>query len=401
MLGCSLIIWLNHFQFGTIRKSIQNPLRFNTAAGINHPVLKDLGEQIANDPLPAGKEPESYQSKIAVVNINAQPTVALNSAQQTSVLQERKTGNFGLCKTAAPFATVRNIPRRVTSSIRVQPEPGYSVEFWGKVGFAPVPPFFMNTHDPVNQDVFISGSVHRATEPWDSYIWTLFVNILEKAGPGTTVVDVGANIGYFSLLAASMGQRVISFEPMNRNVAKFQASIDRNDFQERITLFQNAISYDSSNQVKLSATHHTNQGNGRIEIITPSKETKEGVYGQDYVDTITIDDIINEDVLLMKIDVEGFEGAVLNGAKKLLCWHVVKFITIEFSTETRESKDCPALGLLQLLEAVGYVISDIVPDAPRLSPTLLDRFPPNILFRLLDTSQPPGHRLGPLSACQM
>ena len=286
----------------------------------------------------------------------------------------------------------------MTSSIQVQTEPGYSVEFWGKVEFAPVPSFFMNTHDPINQDVFISGSVHRATGPWDSYIWNLFVNILAKAGPGNIVVDVGANIGYFSLLAASMGQRVISFEPMNRNAAKFQASIDRNDFQEQISLYQNAISYDSSSQVKLSATHHTNQGNGRIEIITTSKE---GVYGQDYVDMMTIDDVVNEDVLLMKIDVEGFEGAVLNGAKKLLCWHVVKFITIEFSTETRESKDCPARGLLQLLEAVGYVISDIVPDAPRLSPALLDRFPPNILFRLQDTLQPPGHRLGPSSACKM
>ena len=63
----------------------------------------------------------------------------------------------------------------------------------------------MNTHDPVNQDVFISGSVHRAAEPWDPYNWNLFVDILVKAGPGNAVVDVGANISYFSLLAASMG----------------------------------------------------------------------------------------------------------------------------------------------------------------------------------------------------
>ena len=64
----------------------------------------------------------------------------------------------------------------------------------------------------------------------------------------------------------------------------------------------------------------------------------------------------------MKIDVEGSEGAVLNGAKGLICWNLVLYITIEFSDDTRHSQDCPAGRMLQLLESIGYAISDVVAE---------------------------------------
>ena len=312
-------------------------------------------------------------------------------------------GNFGFCLTTKSSRVVlraNNIPNQVSSSAVIPAEHGYDKDFWGKVDFPPVPHFFINTHDPVNQDIYISGTVHQGTQPWDPYVWNLFVRILADAGPDNLVVDVGANLGYFSLMAASMGQRVVSFEPMNRNAAKFQSSILRNHFQDRINLHQNAVSYESSGTVTLDATHHTNQGNGKIEeeaVAVGLLKQKEGIYGQDYVETIRLDDVLllrNNNILLMKIDVEGFESAVLDGAKSLICWNVVRFITIEFSPQTRESKNCNALRMLQLFDAIGYAISDINrADSPRLSPLQLNQYPPNILFRLLDTSTPPGKRL--------
>lgn len=124
-----------------------------------------------------------------------------------------------------------------------------------------------------------------------------------------------------------------------------------------------------------------------------------GVYGQGYVNTIRIDDVIDTNVLLMKIDVEGFESGVLNGAKRLMCWNIVNYITIEFSLETRQSAECPALSMLQLVETLGYEISDIVPNAPPLKSRDFENFPPNILFRLLNSSMAPAYRLGPKSVC--
>jgi FkbM family methyltransferase len=54
------------------------------------------------------------------------------------------------------------------------------------------------------------------------------------------VVDVGANIGYFSLACAALGARVIVFEPMLRNVRKLSKSVYRNHFLDRLTVYQNA-----------------------------------------------------------------------------------------------------------------------------------------------------------------
>ena len=323
----------------------------------------------------------------------------------TTPVQNRKQlaphSNFGLCHGLVNSTDTQNIPHEIRYGTQILVETQYQNDFWGNVNFPPVPPFQINTHDPHAQDVYISGSIHQVRRPWDPFIWNLFVRVLnESRHHGNSdvplVVDVGANLGYFSLLAASMGFKVISFEPMNRNVAKFLSSVARNHLENKITIYQNAVTYNSGGFVTMTETHDSNQGNGQIRAYSLSKN---GVYGQEFVDTITIDDVINTNVLLMKIDVEGFESAVLNGAKRLICWNVVTYITIEFSHETRQSTDCPAQEMLQLLESVGYEISDVVPDAPPLMSANFAKFPPNILFRLLNLSTAPAYRLGPKSVC--
>ena len=261
-------------------------------------------------------------------------------------------------------------------------EPGYNVDFWGVVRIAPVPAFHINTHDPEKQDVFISGSVHAGKDPWDPYVWELFVRVLSEADG--LVVDVGANIGYFTLMAAAMGHRVVAFEPMNRNAAKLQSSIARNGFQRQVVLYHNAASFESSGKVSLTETHHTNQGNGQMRS---ARADVSGVYGVDYSETVTLDDAIHEDVLLLKIDVEGFESAVLDGAQRLVCEFTVRFITIEFSETTAKNQLCPVERMLNFFESLGYTISDIVPHAPTLSASEFHRFPPNILFTLQDKAR--------------
>lgn len=275
-------------------------------------------------------------------------------------------------------------------------EPGFTQDFWGIVYFSPVPPYHINTHNPETQDIFISGSVHSARAPWDRYVWDLFIAVFKRHPSPAVVVDVGANIGYFSLMAASMGHKVYSFEPMNRNVAKLQSSILKNHLEHKITLIQNAVTYDSTGSVTLRATHESNQGNG---MIMPDVASMSGALGQDYAHTIRLDDVIREDVLLMKIDVEGYEGSVLNGAKSLICNHIVRYIAIEFSSNTRYSQICSANAMLATLELIGYAISDIVLDSPVLQ--MNPQLPPNLLFTLTDPSRPPASRHGmvPDSPC--
>ena len=140
--------------------------------------------------------------------------------------------------------------------------------YWANVSFPPVPAFMINTHDPIKQDIYISGAIQGKT-PWDVYLWTLMVEVAprptDRIVSKTVMVDVGANIGYFALMSAAMGYDcVIAFEPMAHNLAKFQSSILRNSFENIITLYPYAASFESRQFVHLEATHETNQGNGHI-----------------------------------------------------------------------------------------------------------------------------------------
>jgi len=250
---------------------------------------------------------------------------------------------------------------------------------WGSVDFAPVPRYFMNTHDPVTEDIFISGSVHAGLQPWDPYVWDLFVRILRPRGG--LVVDVGANLGYFSLMAAAMGCQVVAFEPMERNLARFLASIARNDgFAARITVYQNAVAHHSGRVVALRPTQaSTNFGNGQIVGVAQDSDA--------YVQTVRLDDVLSptQTVELLKLDVEGFELSALDGARSLLCSGAVRHIVLEWSEATRDNPDCPSREGLRRMAAIGYTLSDIVPDAPSLSPDT-PALPPNLLLTLRQPS---------------
>lgn len=263
--------------------------------------------------------------------------------------------------------------KRLAPAFTTPPPPtNYSRDFWGVVNFPPVPAFHINTHDPVRQDVFISGSVHGGREPWDRYIWDLLVRVLLPPSTSELVVDVGANVGYFTLMAAALGYDVVAIEPMGRNSAKLLASIARNPgFDRRIRVVSAAASFRAGDVVSLGATHATNQGNGRI-----------GAHGEDHAITVTLDDVVRQrNVALMKIDVEGHEPAVLHGARHLLCHHTVRYVVIELSS--MEEGTCSPRRMLEFMEAVGYAISDVTPGAPRLMAAGAS-FPPNVLFTLAD-----------------
>jgi FkbM family methyltransferase len=268
----------------------------------------------------------------------------------------------------------------------VKNDPSFAKDFWGVVEFPPVPSFHIDTHDPVSQDVFVSGSVHSKREPWDPYVWDRLVSILKGVDHRIPVmVDVGANLGYFSLAAASLGAHVIAFEPMSRNAMKFSKSIVKNNFQGKIMLFQNAVWADiKSIPVKLETGNVLNQGNGQILV---SGVSAQGVYGLDYVNTVSLSYMVREDVDVLKIDTAGTEAVVIAGAKRLICNFRVKYIVMQFTDEMSGYHDVySVLEMLTFLDSSGYEITDVLPDSPKLFISDYKRFPPNVLFTLK------GHR---------
>lgn len=248
------------------------------------------------------------------------------------------------------------------------------------------PQVWINTHAP---EISIQSGALNAFGVWDVFVHDTMMRSLEQipAEQRTRylVVDVGANIGYFSLLAASLGFDTLSFEPMLFNAARFGSAVKRNGLEGKIILYNNAVG-STHRAVIMRPTHQKNQGNFAIQRDELARV--EGVYGHDYVWTVLLDDIVARDVLFMKIDVETFENHVLDGARALICKHVVKNVITEYDPiHHNVHKECSTWGMLTWMRDAGYEVSDALPNAPPLDIAKWHisngpgKFPPNLHFR--------------------
>jgi FkbM family methyltransferase len=135
--------------------------------------------------------------------------------------------------------------------------------------------------------------------------------LTNKGLPPSRVLDIGGNIGYFTTWALAMGHKVTTFEPMDYNVRCIVTTVDENGYGDRHKLYQNALG-NQPGSVMLKPTNKVNRGNYQVQVSSLSTPvTAEGEYGFDYVETVRLDDVVDEDVLLAKIDVEGFEHKVM------------------------------------------------------------------------------------------
>jgi FkbM family methyltransferase len=175
---------------------------------------------------------------------------------------------------------------------------------------------------------------------------------LDHMGDGA-VIDIGANCGYFSLLARSHGADVWAFEPLQRNLRSLYATIAENRL-DRIHIIAAAAS-DSPGTLVIGASYT----NG---IVTDARLTAPAAaLLADYVAAVRIDDVIPDQtkVSLIKIDVEGHEYRALMGARQTIERSrpviISEFAPSALSTNSRHS----GVEYLELLRNFGYHVSVI------------------------------------------
>ena len=91
----------------------------------------------------------------------------------------------------------------------------------------------------VHEDQYVSGSIHKFGN-WEGHIVTEMIKTLQQF-ENSTLLDIGGNIGYYTLAAASAGYPVNVFEPVPLNAAMIQQSIQRNNFKN-VKLHTTALS---------------------------------------------------------------------------------------------------------------------------------------------------------------
>ncbi|EKX44524.1 hypothetical protein GUITHDRAFT_109643 [Guillardia theta CCMP2712] len=216
-------------------------------------------------------------------------------------------------------------------------------------------PFKDGTYDIVSNSVRLSG----LWEPQES-------SIIQSLPRPSFFVDIGANIGWHSLLALSLGHRVVAFEPLHSNVNLLQHSLCLNPgLRENLELHTVALTDQKQHDCRI-AFQDSNAGNGVLLCGNQSNGDPRGVEQNAEKTKIgRLDDYLHpgQDIDLIKIDVEGNELTVLRSGERLFDRSTghrpPARIISEFAPRLiNELGDNPA-DYLRFLDSKGYLLYHI------------------------------------------
>ena len=215
-------------------------------------------------------------------------------------------------------------------------------------------PYNMVLHEPPG---IVSAELQK-TGVWETGITKRFESVFSSKCLNKNFIDVGTNIGYYSLLAASFGHSVLSIEAMDYNLNVYRKSVAMNDFKNIV--IEHAGVSDSSGGYLCMEMPEGNAGNG----VATFSRTK----CKNSVEVKTIDDITAgsyENTFAMKLDIEGFETRALLGAKKFIERVKPCYIWFEYVKEAVIRSGKNPNDIFIFLESLGYIIYDIAtPETP-------------------------------------
>jgi FkbM family methyltransferase len=200
---------------------------------------------------------------------------------------------------------------------------------------------------PLRGTRWIRGSSVNAC--WlGSYEHEKQIAFADALSPGDVVFDLGANVGLYTLLAAKcVGPRghVYAFEPLPHNVRFLERHL-------RLNRVSNAT------VLELAISDHS--GRSRLDDTAHPSEAKLSSSGRVEVEVDTLDNLVASGEVrppqCLKIDVEGAESAVLEGAREVLQQHSpVVFLATHGSEQHRTANS--------MLESLGYSVAGVA-DTP-------------------------------------
>jgi FkbM family methyltransferase len=176
--------------------------------------------------------------------------------------------------------------------------------FVEKANFGAV--FSGTTSDVLQRYVYYFGC-------WEPHVEAVIADCLH---PGDTFIDVGANIGYFTLFGASrVGQsgRVVAIEASSATFDRLRQNVERNGASRLVRLVHAAV---ADRQTSVVLHRGPEDNSGMASILRESGEGDETMLAQPL--GALLSDAELESARLIKIDVEGAEALVMEGMRSIL-----------------------------------------------------------------------------------
>ncbi len=177
--------------------------------------------------------------------------------------------------------------------------------------------------------------------------------VMDILKPGMTVVDIGASIGYYTLLFARIVGKegtVYAFEPAPQTFTLLQRNLRENNLDENVKLVNVALS-DHEGAAELFINEY-NKGNNRLYNSGGMRSVP--------IRLKRLDDVIPTDqhVDFIKMDIEGAEVLALRGMQELLKRDKPTII-MEYWPRRFKKLGTTVEELFEMLGALGYTFSDI------------------------------------------
>lgn len=179
--------------------------------------------------------------------------------------------------------------------------------------------------------------------------------VMDRLAPGDTFVDIGANVGWFTIHAADrVGPtgRVHSFEPRTQTHSLLTRSIADNGFEDRCTVHKLALGAEQAQSRLVWMPGTENPGGSRL--VRDATEFVDDMEGEP-IRMAPLDSIdIQGKVPVVKLDVEGAEAMVLGGARQFLARHRPVILTEIFGFALRHVSQVDVPQFVELIQSNGY-----------------------------------------------
>jgi len=148
--------------------------------------------------------------------------------------------------------------------------------------------------------------------------------------PGGCMLDVGANIGFYTIGLGRMlkphGGRVFAIEPVRSNYDRLVENIRLNNLEEAVTTLNYALGNEQGSiLIQMETDNQASTGNAAL-VVDGASDRDAQTNGVSRVPLMRLDDIAGAQNIhrldLIKVDIEGAELQFLHGSEKMIQQHL-------------------------------------------------------------------------------
>lgn len=198
--------------------------------------------------------------------------------------------------------------------------------------------------------------IFRRLIRYGEYEPTLAKRVVEGLNPNMDAIDIGANVGFYTVLFAKLvspSRRVLTIEPTPGALKRLYKNLQANNVTDKVIVYEGAISNQTgTTSIDIVEGHEEYSSLGGVAHPKMIGKSTQSIA----IACSTLDDLVEKNSLnpgILKIDVEGNEHLVVSGAKRTLDVYR-PVIIMELADSLLNKHNSSVREVVEQVETLGY-----------------------------------------------